>query len=774
MNNMLERDTKTGLVFLAGVNPNKNPHYDDPKLGTIRKNYLKQMEEEKEEKEEEMQQIVEGLTDSRPQNFKIEFDEQLVVQEESSLGDSGHNGCQNAIDRPRMWVSIIGDEVDKGDPEWPFLNRVAYLCMKARIRYCRNEECKRNRENMDKLMPQCEWPRFREWALLLVSCQASFSPEGKLSRAHTHLAAAANIFHWLLIEYKHRGNELTETLDGKDDQKSTVDLFGICEVIYWMVIIQGSLGLNTVVEGRWGPDFLPPNVTAPAVTKAVQQARELGLCPNRFWNLALVSERKYVDLPVLMEAALEHPQLRHEKHDRCTSGFCRFTTLDSTKVRQLHKCEDPDTCKKAPLKFDPELLNESLKPGETGQKQGRTVWSIFQPFEVSQDMPYVAISHVWSDGTGIGLQDAGVVNRCLFNYLADIIREDLHCDAIWWDTISIPTDKVARRKAINEMHHNYSRAACTLLHDQYLLDFEWADDGSPCLALVFSPWLTRGWTALELIMSKEVKVLYKGHDGQPVIKDLDADILADDPRKCTRAHWIASTILRRLRKPIRNVTDLMAVLKPRSTSWPRDRMVIAGLLAGLDDFDYSRDQDDITKAIIDKLFKINPSSLHHGQVTVAESGGWSWCPPSLYDMPADSLGDLFEAGTIGDNTCLVDKDGVLSGAWYFRPLEKEDITMGRLVPNSSHMSVTLKVKDALRRWRYCLMLRDNWQDRGLALLVCPVGKDGRFIRCRYVGSVHELAPPRPGGYDKRYGFQIFKIGDQDHRPDVHARKFVKK
>ena len=764
---MLERDPETGLVFMAGVDPSNNPFYEDPKFGAIKKNYLKQMDEEREEELE--QRFTIGSTHIRPPEFQIGLDEHLVVQEESSSIDSQHSGCQNAIDRPRMWVSVIGDRVEKMvDPKWPFLNQLAYVCIEAGIRHCRNEECERNRKYFDKLMPQCEWPRFREWALLLISCQASFGPEGKLSRAHTHLAAAANILHWLLIHYKHKAKELRGTLDGKDDQRSIVDPFGICEVIYWMIIIQASRGMNTVVEGRWGPDFLPPNVTAPAVTKAISQARELGLCQNRFWNLALVSERKHVDLPVLMETAVSYPQLRHEKHDRCTSGFCRFTTLDSTKVRQLHKCDDQVTCERAPLKFDPELLNESIKIG------GRTVWSTSEPFKVSQDKPYVAVSHVWSDGTGIGLQEVGIVNRCLFNYLADITRMELQCDAIWWDTISIPTDKVARRKAINEMHHNYSHATCTILHDKYLLNYEWTDDGSPCLALLFSPWLTRGWTALELIMSKEVKVLYKGRDGQPVIKDLDADILANDPSQCTRAHWIASTVLRRLRKPIHNVTDLMAVLKPRSTSWPRDRMVIAGLLAGLDDFDYNLEQDDITKAIVDKLFKINPSSLLHGQSTIAESGGWSWCPPSLFDVPADSLGDLFETGIIGDNTCLVDKDGVLSGAWYFRRLEKEDITMGRLLPNSSHISVTLKLKDALRRWRYCLLLRDNWQDRGPALLVCPVGDDGKFIHCRYVGSVHELAPPQPGGYDERYGFRSFKIGNEGDRPDIITKKFCRK
>jgi hypothetical protein len=229
----------------------------------------------------------------------------------------------------------------------------------------------------------------------------------------------------------------------------------------------------------------------------------------------------------------------------------------------------------------------------------------------------------------------------------------------------------------------------------------------PCVALVFSPWFTRGWTALELIMSKMVKVLFKGpNELEPVIKDLDEDVLAHDPSRCSRAHWIVSTIIRRLRQPIMNVADLMAVLKPRSTSWPRDRMIIAGLLAGLKFEEYNIHEEEITKVVIDRVVRINPSSLLHGQATIAESGGWSWCPPSLYDMPTDTVGDLFEEGMVQDNTCVVDKHGVIARAWYFRPLEKEEATGGRIVANSPHMSVVLKIEDAPRRWRYCLLLRE--------------------------------------------------------------------
>ena len=52
---------------------------------------------------------------------------------------------------------------------------------------------------------------------------------------------------------------------------------------------------------------------------------------NWFWSLALLSEQKLMDFPGLMETAVNHPQLRHDKHDKYTVRFCQFTTIDSTK-----------------------------------------------------------------------------------------------------------------------------------------------------------------------------------------------------------------------------------------------------------------------------------------------------------------------------------------------------------------------------------------------------------------------------------------------------------
>jgi len=762
---VLQRDPETGLVVSRGVNSNENPDLEDPELGESRRAYYKLIEEEN-----KLDRLIELIDRSNNpvRNLETSLDEQLIYQEHDPSHDDSL-GCPNAKDRPGMWVQVQTFGARAVDPDSPFLNRLAYFCREAGIRPCGNSRCLKIKEEIKDLIPQCEWQKFREWAVVLSSCHASFAPEERVTRAYFHLFAAIDACQSLLDEYLREGKQLTGVLIGKENQKCTIDIFGVCEIIYWMLTTLDPK-INPSIDGRWGPDFLPIHITAPAVAKATAMAKELGLCPNRFWNLAGVTERKQVDLPGLMEMAIRHPRLRHAQHDKCTIGFCTFTTLDSTKIEQLHRCRDKGCLEHGQLWFNPKLLNESIN------ENGRTVWPISEPFKVLQTGSYVAISHVWSDGTGVGLQEVGKVNRCLFEFFAKIIRELGH-DGIWWDTISIPTDRDARRKAINEMHKNYSNAAVTLLHDEYLVNYEWADDGSPCLALVFSPWLTRGWTALELIMSETVLVLYKGRDGRPVVKNLDVDILAKDPSRCTRAHWIASTIIRRIRKKdIDNVSSLMAILKPRTTSWERDRMVIAGLLAGLDDIPSNIRQDEITKKVIDRIYRLNPSSILHGQVTIAETGGWSWCPPSLYYMPVETTGDLSESGGLGFSPCLVDVNGVLAGSWHYRALEKEEVMLRRIVSSSCEMTVIMKTEDALRRWEYCLLVREhNRGGPGLGFLVIPVEKssDGEFIHCKFVGSVRDVSPRPPQGYDPRFKYGYFKIG-MEGESELLGKKFCDK
>jgi hypothetical protein len=110
--------------------------------------------------------------------------------------------------------------------------------------------------------------------------------------------------------------------------------------------------------------------------------------------------------------------------------------------------------------------------------------------------------------------ESSTVNRCLFKYFTDIAKR-LGCEAVWWDAVSVPTETSARAKAIRSMADQYAHAEYTVVHDAHLLNFPWSkerngkrNDGA-WLALVFSSGFTRGWTGVELALSKNVIVLQR-------------------------------------------------------------------------------------------------------------------------------------------------------------------------------------------------------------------------------------------------------------------------
>ncbi|KAK6530735.1 hypothetical protein TWF281_007574 [Arthrobotrys megalospora] len=757
---VLVRDPQTGLVSDVGVNDFDDDGYADPEYGESRRVItnlhkdgisLKRLIAQKDRQQNPIRRL------------ETDPDEPLTFSQ-SGADIEEHTGCLNAKERPGLWDGQF--TYRPASEDLPFLNQLAYHCQQTGIQSCRHSQCLKNKEHVVTIIPKCEWAMFSDWAATLMSCLRSVTREQRVKLPYIHLILTIVQCKDVVETFVRYGKPITADLVGKSKVRHKIEIFGILEVIYWM-LTSVDRHANSTAGDKWGADFLPINITAPIVAKATSAAKDIGLCPARFWNLAGVTERNQVDLPGFMEAAIKYPQLKHVGHDNCTNGFCIFNNLDSTKMEQLHKCKGKSCLDSGLLWFDPAHLNESMK------EDGRTVWSIdAENPKVLQTGSYVAISHVWSDGTGIGLQRVGQVNRCLFECFAGFIKELGH-EGIWWDTISIPTEREARRKAINEMHNNYANAAVTILHDQYLVDFDWKDDGSPCLALVLCPWITRGWTALELIMSNKVSIIFKGQDGQPVLKDLDDDVLAKSPGQSTRAHWIASSIIRRLRKrDITNVSNLMAILKPRTTSWERDRLIIAALLSGVGDVPANIREDEITKKVIDHIHRLNRASLLHGKVTLSETGGWSWCPPSVYNLPVDTFGDL--ADEERSVYCLVDKNGVLAGHWHYRLLEKEEVVQGRIISISSEMTVIMKTEDALRRWEYCLLLREtNKGGSGLGFLVMPVKKRKDFIHCRFIGAVRDVSPVPQLGYDPRYSYEGFKIGADEGGAESLAKNFIR-
>ncbi|KAJ6186445.1 hypothetical protein N7519_007746 [Penicillium mononematosum] len=457
-------------------------------------------------------------------------------------------------------------------------------------------------------LPPCSWGPFRQWALVAMSCQETLeeilreslslglAPVDKISRPHTHLVNAVHGCCQILENTSPVQDLFVPVHDGF--LAPAVDLSEICNIIYWMAHIQAAKKLSIAMLRHWDHRYLPSLVTGPAIREASQKVLSLELCSFRFWNLVDLAERKETDLPAIVNTLNVEDRrraLRHKHHDKCAATKCQYSHKDSTKVDQLHICESD--CGRYAFPMDE--LGEALELGHT-TAWSRDVGVVKPPHLHNPDKPYIAISHVWADGTGVGVQQIqGMVNKCLFDYFSGIAKS-LGCDGVWWDALSIPLEPKARSKAIATLHKNYSTAEYTVVHDLYLTNMAFKDPATACLAIVLSPWFTRGWTALELRMSTKVVVLFKGpKKDEPVIKDLDADILAKSPGRVSRTHWLASTIISRLRRlEINYIDDILAILRPRSTSWVRDRTVIAALLTQIPNCDFSGSEGAMTRGII--------------------------------------------------------------------------------------------------------------------------------------------------------------------------------
>ncbi|KAG8668363.1 hypothetical protein FPOAC1_007742 [Fusarium poae] len=639
--------------------------------------------------------------------------------------------CLNSVLRPGLWV--VDPNLDMKNYPGGFLRHLANVCFQANLRECAHERCIDVKTSMDQLAPSCSWEPFRRWALTAMSCQTSMDDERKLTRAHTHIARAVSGC-FKVIKFHLKKNSLYES-----DDFEKVDLAEVVNLMYWMTRIQADLGTPPAKISDWDHHFVPFKYTIKSVQRAAREVDNLRICKNRLWNLVNVSDRKHGDLPdIVMSLSDCGEPLAHQKHDICTPSKCQDAQMDSTKVEQLHKCEGKDCEQKT---FPVELLATNIEVGKS------TAWvcntSKASPQLNFNNKDYIAISHVWSDGTGVGVKNAGTVNKCLYDFFEQTaIRLD--CGALWWDAISIPQELKARMKAMKDMHSNYTNAKYTVVHDSYLLNFPWSDDGSPCLALVLSTWFTRGWTALELAMAQKVKVLFKDPDPtktEPIIKDLDDDVLAKSPQSSTRAHWLATCLVQRIRKPVEHIGDLVAILGPRCTSWARDRTIIASLLAGVPDVDLTIGESVITRSTLEYLGKIPYFCLLHGKPTMYDKEGYSWSPATLDDMPIEVVGGTQKVDDdMADTMLEIDDNGSLWGICACRVIDEQEVIDGKIKPYGDSLAATIKVNLALADPSSCLLVRPSANNKDpRCILVVPIGilQDGPTIKCRYIGTVLE-------------------------------------
>ncbi|RMJ16648.1 hypothetical protein CDV36_003677 [Fusarium kuroshium] len=547
--------------------------------------------------------------------------------------------------------------------------------------------------------------------------------QAELPQTISHLSSTLENFTELLAQYR-KPHPIFPSLDvwnsaAWQDQKSR----DVGEL--QRQIVTGRTVLDTLVkEMQQEVEQEPKKLAHFESWMAIQMAtKDFGICPNRLWAIA----RGHQDgsLTKLIRPLRDNePMLGHADHEQCNYELCEHSRRDFTWVAQRHESEEcrrdtSEACEPLRYRFPIEALDEAAKARRP------TAWRFDGQSIVEPGQGYLAVSHVWSDGTGTGAWLEREVNGCLYDYFAAVARR-FQCEGIWWDTICIPKDKAARSIAVNLMHRNYQDARVTFVHDCYLREWPWFDGESACIAILLSPWYSRGWSALELANAIKVKIAFK--DG--VIKDLDEDILANSDT-CTPRHKFASRIISILRRGIvTTIDDLLSILQSRNTSWPRDMATIAGLLTGVENTSDATQQR-IFQDILRKIGTISADHLFHNSPVMSDPA-FGWCPANFLDMEVSSTGAPLR----------INRRGHVSGRWMVI-LNVKDMPQSRYAWRGTHPLTEMQLRSVLQQPDDCLLLVDLPVENqeltvARALLVETLG--GSPLKHRALGSVY-FHPP---------------------------------
>lgn len=252
---------------------------------------------------------------------------------------------------------------------------------------------------------------------------------------------------------------------------------------------------------------------------------EAGWCPGEVYMLQItrVATLAYI-------ASFDRHQLR-KSHARCTDRRCEAYQIDERVYQTRHATEG---CRCAHVVVESENhrpITAMLKGGgipviALPKAPDGTEAVVIQ--ESSAATPYVAISHVWSDG--LGNASGNSLPMCQLRRLQRLVDGlfPAHDGPVpfWIDTICVPFSDM-KKHAIRKMAMVYKDASKTLVLDRSL---EISSLHRPIDELLTrircTPWMQRLWTVQEAVLSKDLYFQFADGPFHP-----DTFVIADHSNK---------------------------------------------------------------------------------------------------------------------------------------------------------------------------------------------------------------------------------------------------
>lgn len=268
-------------------------------------------------------------------------------------------------------------------------------------------------------------------------------------------------------------------------------------------------------------------------------------------------------------------------HDACTSQSCVVNNVDTNTYQNRHapgaRCERC-TYVTPPLGRVVGLLESGQVPVVRVHHDSGDDRAIPAVIPTSfSTTPYVAISHVWSDGLG-STTEVGLPS-CQILRLARLVSQVAPNGHFWIDSLCVPARRDMRKRAIQLMAETYRRADMVLVIDSGIRTCSiHAPLEEKLLRVITSGWMQRLWTLQEAMLA--AKLCFEFSDG---IIGVD-DIIPTGEGLFNPLYMQLSTEVYRLRSyqsfPKEfGIAQVARALKWRSTSKAEDEtLAICGLL----------------------------------------------------------------------------------------------------------------------------------------------------------------------------------------------------
>ncbi|KAI0651223.1 hypothetical protein C8Q79DRAFT_20740 [Trametes meyenii] len=192
----------------------------------------------------------------------------------------------------------------------------------------------------------------------------------------------------------------------------------------------------------------------------------------------------------------------HNEHNNCTPTACIMRTItNSGSLSFRARCSESCTC---------QLISPPLEDVVRLLAKGEVPAVIYDGTQLhvktAIELPYVAISHVWSDGMGSVTEEG--LPTCIVDRVANLAKRILpESGAFWIDSLCVPSITGIRKQAIRLMAQTYRNATKVLVIDRCIRTRCSVDHKSWFENLFYiasSEWSRRVWTLQEGFLAREL------------------------------------------------------------------------------------------------------------------------------------------------------------------------------------------------------------------------------------------------------------------------------